>query len=264
MGLLDNLCGWQLIARITGVVSSIVVLICGAFAFITGCFSVGIYMIVLSFIIGLLEAPLLFQCWDFMKTAGEKMAVVSAIQRAAIYAVSTIGIFFCLGLTTLFAALLVLATAFFYGLHWLGPRGSAAPPRPMTVPKSNQRTEDVEMLIQSTPHEEADEAAASQAAAPRQYPWERFLNGVGEAGAKMVGQAVVQSLVGEMSGGGGAGASAAARPANLSASTPAPTTSSSAAKKPANAPTPMTGSVPAATAAKSAFNDDDFTANPFA
>ena len=88
------------------------------------CWAVGLYMILSSFVVGSLELPLLFGFIECLKPWAAKSEKVLPWHRAAFYCGLSVFCFFCLGASSLFAAILFVASGFFYGMAALGPRVS--------------------------------------------------------------------------------------------------------------------------------------------
>lgn len=104
------------------------------------CFVVGAYMLLCGIAVGVLEVPIFFYCCDLTKKFAPKADLVTPIYRSIAYAAfvsspfaacddrspslfrMSIFCFFCLGIATIFAALLLLVSSFFYAMTYLGPR----------------------------------------------------------------------------------------------------------------------------------------------
>ena len=122
------------------------------------CLIVGIYMFFCGVFVGLLEAPIFFTCWEWSKKFTANSDKITPIHRAVIYALyvtkvklylfpfvtlvttlipspanehtssspshgsMSVFLFFCISISTLFAAILLLGTSFLNGTIFLESR----------------------------------------------------------------------------------------------------------------------------------------------
>ncbi|EGD73669.1 hypothetical protein PTSG_05382 [Salpingoeca rosetta] len=123
-GMIESLCGWRLAARICGVFATLVLMIGGILTIISLsaiCWVVGIYMLCCSFVVGVLEVPVICQCIDFAKPWTTRAEKVPSGYRALAYMLLCVFMFFCLGVSSILAGLLTFGTGFLYFMDWLGP-----------------------------------------------------------------------------------------------------------------------------------------------
>lgn len=130
MGLFEDCFTWGRAASLTGVLA-VIILFIGGFATIfsatAACWAVALYMIILSILVGALEAPNVIAICG-VKNEGEgglsaRMASIKGYYRSIFYVVGSVGLLFCLDVSTVLAFLLLFSSGFFHFLQWLGPRG---------------------------------------------------------------------------------------------------------------------------------------------
>lgn len=160
------------------------------------CWGVGIYMIGVGLIVGLLEAPIIFEKIECTKSLATRFKNVKPATRAILYIGLAIFIFFCFGIASYIAAILLIACGFAYGLVWLGPRGGAikkqqgagGPGAAEAGEGADGSAEDKEKLIDEHRDVTMEEAKPSWA--------QSISDGVGAAVGKAVAAQVKGSLTG--------------------------------------------------------------------
>eukprot|EP00048_Salpingoeca_helianthica_P003545 m.68347 g.68347 ORF g.68347 m.68347 type:complete len:208 (-) comp12765_c0_seq1:28-651(-) len=156
------ICSWQTLANVLGVAAVIVLLVGGVLTIISVipiCWGVGAYMIVLGIFVGLAEIPVVFEKIECTKNLSLKMKNAHPAFKVFFYLGGSILLFFCIGISTMVAAALLIAAAFVNGLLWIGPRGKNAQQVPTNAPATKTEheleqggiTEDKQQLIEDEP-----------------------------------------------------------------------------------------------------------------
>eukprot|EP00051_Salpingoeca_urceolata_P002693 m.52206 g.52206 ORF g.52206 m.52206 type:complete len:230 (-) comp12271_c0_seq1:89-778(-) len=207
MGLFDSLFTWSCMGRVVGCLASLVLLIGGALTFILGivkptCIITGVYMICLGVVVGLLEAPLVWSCIQRLQSLSERLAKVTHMQRAVLYACSSLLMFLCIGASSILSFVLLLGTAFLYMMAFLGPRGGDRRSAPASPRRDVELGEDEQELI-------VDDGAPNAAGQDEEsYPWDKFMDNVATKVGEQVAAAAVTKLTGDIAAATGGSPSA--------------------------------------------------------
>lgn len=134
MGLFESCFTWGRAASATGVLA-VAILFIGGFATIFSatatCWGVALYMIILSILVAALEAPNVVAVCGVKNEGADglsaRMSFIKGYYRSGFYVVSSIGLLFCVDVSTVLAFLLLFSSGFFHFLQWLGPRGGHPP-----------------------------------------------------------------------------------------------------------------------------------------
>ncbi|XP_071821607.1 calcium channel flower-like [Apostichopus japonicus] len=108
--------------------------VAGAFTMFLGlfsCFSVqglcilsGIYLMFLGFGLIVMEAPVCCKFWEVTDKLGQWSQALSPLIKAALYLLLPVAAFFmCIGVTQIFAILLVMGVGALYGIVFIGKKG---------------------------------------------------------------------------------------------------------------------------------------------
>eukprot|EP00042_Codosiga_hollandica_P020264 m.65173 g.65173 ORF g.65173 m.65173 type:complete len:267 (-) comp49770_c0_seq1:129-929(-) len=212
MGMLDDLfCGKRCLARIGGAVAAFVMILGGLLTMITLsalCLVVGIYMFFCGVFVGVIEAPIFFTCWEWSKQLGARMDQITPLHKGILYICMSIFLFFCIGAATILAAILLLGTAFLNMTVYLESKRAA-----QHQPLENVSDDGEAMIVpqvdtssqpaQPPPKPAASTTAAAPAAsapattapaASGGYPWEKYMDSVGEAVGRAAGAAVAATV----------------------------------------------------------------------
>lgn len=189
-------CGWRFIARCIGCLASLLLFIGGIFTVVSLkflCWTVGIYMVCCGVLVGMLEAPFVYGMIECTKPLVNKLQLVLPWHRAILYACLAAFMFACIGGFSLVCALLMVLTAFCYGMIWLGPRGGQKP----TAEQQQEKESLVAAEMEEGKAEPAAAAAAPTAAkdADGAYPWEKFMNKVTASVGKAAGEAAAKAVL---------------------------------------------------------------------
>eukprot|EP00049_Salpingoeca_infusionum_P009580 m.161967 g.161967 ORF g.161967 m.161967 type:complete len:198 (+) comp14369_c0_seq2:303-896(+) len=183
--------GWGCFGKTSGVINCLVLIIGGAITIISFssiCWIVGIYMVCVGVVVGALETPMLCQMFDVGKPLAKYSGAVTPPWRAILYPCLSVFCFWCKGVSSILAALLLFFSGFSYFMVWLGPptiRTALATKRQELSDRINDQDE--ESLLGSPPEfaEEPQESAA---------PWQGFINSVTQQAGKAVAAAAVDQM----------------------------------------------------------------------
>eukprot|EP00040_Diaphanoeca_grandis_P024929 m.137749 g.137749 ORF g.137749 m.137749 type:complete len:264 (+) comp29942_c1_seq1:487-1278(+) len=127
MGMFDNCFTWKRGANWVGCAAVIVLFIGGIFTIFdlsATCTAAAGLMIVMSFIIGALEAPPIVALCGIGEGFAKRLECIKGWWRALVYVLlSFVPVALCQGASAILAMLLLFTSGFFHFLDWLGPRG---------------------------------------------------------------------------------------------------------------------------------------------
>ncbi|XP_041480843.1 calcium channel flower homolog [Lytechinus variegatus] len=120
---------FRLFVRIVASVAGVLAIILGLVSMISIkglCIVAGIYIMLLGFLTILLEAPFCCQFLDITDKVSKWSENRAPWQKALFYLLLPIvPFFFCVGVSQIFACLVIMATGVLYGLVFIGKKGDA-------------------------------------------------------------------------------------------------------------------------------------------
>eukprot|EP01137_Pigoraptor_chileana_P016277 Opistho-2@72969 len=141
-------CGLKTLTKIAAIITSIALAIGGIFTIISlsiKCIFIGLYMLLLAIIVMLIEAPIIFRWNEKLNKLSSKLNDARPWKKASMYFFFMIWIWFCIGVTSIIAAVLMIVTGMLYVFQSVGPRDATPPDeRPRA---RGQSTADKERLM---------------------------------------------------------------------------------------------------------------------
>lgn len=196
MGLFDQCMTYSFAAHVLGSLAFFWMFIGSILSMIMiSCIAVSAYMFVFSLAVGTLEAPSIMKvcetpdtrtCWaSFSRIIGK----FTGVSRTILYIGGMFPLMFCIDITTIFAALLLVGSGFFYLADWLGPRGGARQEAP------DGTKED---LLSDAEREEAQIGGDGEAVSDNTPAWARFVDNATNKVTQAVAAAAVDQAKKDM------------------------------------------------------------------